>query len=659
MLTPGDHRRDIDGLRGIAVLAVLLFHAEVPGFSGGYAGVDVFFVISGYLITDIITRQLDAETFSLAAFYERRARRILPALFVVTGCTLAAGWIALMPADYRDLAGAGAAAIGFVANLYYLDHLRYFAPAAELSPLVHTWSLAVEEQFYIGFPLVVLALTRWCPRRRTSVMAAAFALSFCGAGATVWRAPADAFYLTHLRAWELLAGSLLALRILEPPRRAWVRELTAVAAGALILVPVAVYDRDTLFPGAAALAPVLGTAMVIAVRDSRVNRALMARPLVFAGLISYSLYLWHWPVLAFLRIWTGTLALSAVATAGALATSCALAAASWALVEQPARHARLRRPLVFRAAVGVAVVLLGATAVIRATDGVPDRVAADLRRVAAGADDFDTRRYSCFLGHLPDAERCRIGRGTHPDSLLWGDSHAAALVPGLDGMPGAAVFAGRDSCPPLLGVDTFGRDTCSAFNQRVLDWLDTSGADIRTVMLAARWPLYETGRDVEGGRFRQISVTDHSRPDVHAAVFQRGLERTLAALQARGKRIVLFGPVPEMSFNVPRTFAEQLHLGHEPPEAPTSTRVARRTAGVRAAFATVRRRFRFELVDVEPVFCRTGRCLPVVDGRAVYSDGDHLSVFAARDMLGPFLAQRWSTLESDVVQRRVRTSSGQ
>ncbi|MGE3707414.1 MAG: acyltransferase family protein, partial [Vicinamibacterales bacterium] len=163
MLTPGDHRRDIDGLRGIAVLAVLLFHAEVPGFSGGYAGVDVFFVISGYLITDIITRQLDAETFSLAAFYERRARRILPALFVVTGCTLAAGWIALMPADYRDLAGAGAAAIGFVANLYYLDHLRYFAPAAELSPLVHTWSLAVEEQFYIGFPLVVLALTRWCP----------------------------------------------------------------------------------------------------------------------------------------------------------------------------------------------------------------------------------------------------------------------------------------------------------------------------------------------------------------------------------------------------------------------------------------------------------------------------------------------------------------
>ncbi|NKN32749.1 acyltransferase family protein [Marichromatium bheemlicum] len=382
------YRPEIDGLRAVAVIAVMLFHAGFPGFSGGFVGVDVFFVISGYLITGIILNDLANERFSLARFYERRARRILPALFVVLTVTLAYAWWWLPPDALAELGRGLVSTTTFWSNvLFWLDS-GYFDTAAELKPLLHTWSLAVEEQYYLLFPLLMLVVYR-AGTRLWLVLGVLLALSLGWAQWAAYRAPAAAFFLLPSRVWELAIGALTALllhRVPDWPGRTRLAPLAGLLGLGLIVFAVHVYDATTPFPSLYALAPTLGTALIIlAGRDSSLAcRLLASRPLVTIGLVSYSTYLWHQPIFALFRH-TAPTPPSLPVMAGLCVLAIALGGLSWRYVEQPfrsARHTPGRPALLLAVAVGST--LLSTGLVINHLQGVPAR----LQEIA-----FDYRQY--------------------------------------------------------------------------------------------------------------------------------------------------------------------------------------------------------------------------------------------------------------------------
>ena len=407
------HRADIDGLRAVAVVPVLLFHAGFPAFAGGFVGVDVFFVISGYLITSIILDETDAGRFSIVAFYERRIRRIFPALFAMLFASSILGALVLLPDDLKNLGQSSAAAALSASNFLFWHELGYFDVAAELKPLLHTWSLAVEEQFYVVFPIALLLLLRAHKSGALLILATVALLSFVLAE---WGPSPMAFYLAPARAWELLLGALLATGAVPPPGRQWVRDSLSLLGLGLIAWSVLALSSATPFPGMAALLPTLGAALVIHAGDggqSLAGRVLGVRPLVLAGLISYSLYLWHWPLLVFARTYVGR-ELSMAETLAVLALSVAVAVASWRWIERPFRGSRpiLARPKLFAAAGAAVSVTVAIGLGLHLAEGLPTRLPPDAARLAAGARDRAIAPPECVnppLEAVREGRLCRIG----------------------------------------------------------------------------------------------------------------------------------------------------------------------------------------------------------------------------------------------------------
>lgn len=339
------YRADIDGLRAIAVLAVIFFHTNVPGFSGGFVGVDIFFVISGFLITSIILKEINEENFSITRFYERRIRRIFPALFPVIAFSLVAGAY-LFEADAFDEFGQSIIATTlFSSNILFGSDSGYFAAPSLQKPLLHTWSLAVEEQFYIFFPLALVLIHGFLKSRYLLWILIAITLSLGASIYGVYHYAGATFYLVPTRAWELLAGSILALGVLPDPSSAWLRNLLSITGLGLIIYSVGFYTEATLFPGYNAIAPVLGAWLVIYSNGEKaiVNKLLSMRPLVFIGLISYSLYLWHWPFAAFAR-YLMFRPFNAYDSAGIILVSLAVSILSWKYIEQPFRGRQMLLP---------------------------------------------------------------------------------------------------------------------------------------------------------------------------------------------------------------------------------------------------------------------------------------------------------------------------
>ncbi|MGH6889853.1 MAG: acyltransferase family protein [Rhizomicrobium sp.] len=640
------YRPEIDGLRALAILPVVFFHYGVPGFRGGFVGVDVFFVISGYLIAGLIQSEIDRGTFSLARFYERRVRRIFPALFAMLTLVSVAALVWFFPVDLVRYARSLFATALFGANFEFWREAGYFDIFANQKPLLHLWSIAVEEQFYLLFPALLLLLRRATPRWRIAAILGVFVASFALSAWGVTAASVATFYLLPMRAWELMTGALLALGLAPSPRSRVVAEILSALGLCLISGSVALITPQTPFPGPAALAPCLGAALVIIAADPEktvVGRLLAVRPLVFVGLVSYSLYLWHWPLYVF-ATYVDFRAPSGLASAALIALSFGLAVLSWRYVEQPFRRGRsgLRRA---RPAFVAAVLLMGLTAASAAyaasAAGFPQRLRPALRRILAEEDDHEPRIARCFFltaRDVRDHRLCRIGAKTQrPSFILWGDSHADAILPAVSQAARSAgrtgIFAGGAACPPLMGVTT-PMAGCRAFNDAVMALARNSG--IREVILESRWAKYAEGSPYGDEPKGHIALLDDACQtdtggDNHA-VFGRGIARTVGELSKLGKKVVLVASVPEIGFPVPAVLARRALAKETGKIAPPVRDYFRRQKYVLTTFAGLQKQYGVEVLYPHRILCATGTCEIARRGIPLYRDGHHLSVFGARQL---------------------------
>ena len=511
------YRREIDGLRAIAVLPVIFFHAGFEIFSGGYIGVDVFFVISGYLITTIIINEKDAGTFSLIRFYERRARRILPALFLVMLVCLPFAWSWMFLQERKDFAQSLVAVSVYASNFLFWVETDYFGGTAELKPLLHTWSLAVEEQYYVFFPLF-LVLTWSLGKARVNFLLVLIGLASL-AIAQWWTLtnPSAAFYLLPSRLWELLVGSLVAFYLVARPLgqttdglKAWQDQILSAVGLLLILYAIFAFSKNTPFPGLYAVIPTLGTALIIlhATPHTLCGRILCNPLFVGVGLISYSAYLWHQPLFAFarlrlidepsepLRLFLGVAALG-------------LAYLSWRFVERPFRdRKRISRKTIFTSAVACTVFFCGLGFLGQVTNGYSFVKTSDGTSLAELSHRVRVNQGfgpSC-VNTFTEAPECRSH--PEPDIVVWGDSFAMHLVPGiLASNPEAKVVQMTISaCGPVISLSPFSRkftrseaQECIDFNDQVMDWIAQSET-IRYVVLASPFKqFYEGDREVLTG----------------------------------------------------------------------------------------------------------------------------------------------------------------
>ncbi|QNG48490.1 acyltransferase family protein [Sphingobium yanoikuyae] len=546
------YRRDIDGLRAFAVLPVVAYHLKLPFITGGYIGVDIFFVISGFLITGILAREIDRSEFSIARFYERRIRRIFPAMFCMLGISTVAGCLILFP---HELSSYGQSLIWnalFLSNNYFLLSSNYFSPAGDTKPLIHTWSLAVEEQFYIFFPPLLYSLRQRMSGLMTAwVLVAVAAASLLISVVLLSAYPSAVFYLAPLRAWELLMGSILALRIVPPLPRA-MREMLGALGLLLIVMPVFLYTHATPFPGIAALVPCLGAALLIYSGCEAVNtpeitrtaRLLSMAPFVWVGLISYSLYLWHWPVIVFYRM-AVTSDPGPVVKLLLLAMMIVMAAGSWWGVERPFRKRQLlgSRRAVFISGGAVIALSSAVGSMLILTGGLGSRFSPRVSELSSYLDldtSVEYRQGRCFLSNEEgsstkiDAAACLAKEAGRRNYLLLGDSHGAHLWWGLAKTYPDIHFmqATASGCRPLLKAP--GQAACMQQREDVLEKrLPLLKPD--AVLLAARWRADEL-------------------PE---------LARTVRYLRRFTSRVVVFGPIVQYGDPLPRLLADEERGGRD------------------------------------------------------------------------------------------------
>ncbi len=624
------YRADVDGLRAIAVLLVVVFHfALLPLGEAGFVGVDVFFVISGFLVTAILRQQIEGGGFALGAFYAGRVRRLAPALCAVLLATLVFGYFALLPFEFEELARQVAAAQGYVANVYFWRNIDYFRLGAENVYLLHTWSLAVEEQFYLLYPLGLLLIYRQRRCHPAVVIALLAAASFALNLWQVERRPEATFYLLPMRAWELLTGALLTWLPAGCLASRWARDALGALGAAALVGAVLVYDRSIAVPGAFALMPVAGATCLLAAgahAHSLTRRALSLPLLVYLGRISYALYLVHWPINTFaLRAWADdySLAWRWAAFAGSILTAMAL----YHWVENPIRYGRklvARKHLLASYVVAVVVTFVLCLGVILSA-GMPARLPPLVAQLAASSEDRSPPLEACAYRDASAPLRpCSIGDATRP--LRWlvvGDSHAwaahDAFAMWLTRRGEQGAFAYRQGCPPLRDVQLVGDRSgmCPAFNAAVSEYLERNPG-VQGVFLVSSWLQIHEGL---------LADAPGQAPDRDRAlrVFERSFADTLTWLHEREKTVYLWGPVPPASAHVPRELAAAAWRGEsEPALGLTAGEYRDLFAYYFSALEQQRERVTVS-VDPGAFLCASGRCRISADGQPVFFDNSHVT----------------------------------
>jgi peptidoglycan/LPS O-acetylase OafA/YrhL len=623
------YRPDIDGLRAVAVLAVVFHHLSAPLMPGGYVGVDVFFVISGYLITGIISREMAQGTFTFSRFYERRARRIFPALFAVLAVTLVAGYFLLLPSDYLETIRGVLGTLFFASNIVFWRDMvaGYFAATdAGLNPLLHTWSLAVEEQFYVFFPVLLLLCYRNLRRQINLILIACTVVSLLSAILLVQSKSVAVFFLSPFRAWELLVGSMLAHYAVPTIKLRAFREVVAAAGMLSIVAACFIYDGKTMFPGLAALAPVLGAAAIIhagASGPSLILRLLQWRPVVYIGLISYSLYLWHWPLIVLVRYAMGVESITPYILL-LFVVSLALGSLSYQFIEQPFRRGmRDTRKSVFLSSAVVVSVLAVVSAFGLVSGGFAARFTSDVVQLDK-ARSPQIPYVNCDGRPLDSA--CILGHSEGKSSvLLWGDSHLLAWAPALDKILASketrAVFANLSACPPMFGFDNGIKAICPAQSLAVKNYL-LANPEIKTVVMSAYWSTY----------FRQddpLTSQAGNPPAKGVDIAKNALASTIQWLRDNDRQVVLVGPVPAYEKSVPMALALEEATGRT---FHKSSMVEQRKK--HASFFEVVEAAKdgggasFSFLDPIQWLCADD-CMVVKDGVPLYRDSHHLSVTGA------------------------------
>jgi peptidoglycan/LPS O-acetylase OafA/YrhL len=617
------YRPDIDGLRALAVLMVFAYHLDTFTTGnltmwGGFVGVDVFFVISGFLISSVILREIDNSCFSLKEFYRRRIRRILPALVVMMLTTSVAACYYMLPAQLCAFAKSLLTATLSVSNFYFLSTAGYFSNNAD-KPLLHTWSLAVEEQFYIFFPIWLLLLKRFFPSRFKAALVSVAVGSFILSVWTVHTSPATAFYLPTTRAWELLLGAMLSVDLFPRVGSAVGRNLLSCVGLLAIVVCGFTYTGSVPFPGVAALVPCLGAAFIIAAGqtgESFVGRLLALKPVVFIGLISYSLYLWHWPLilLQHLSMSQPRDASNHMIKGIILISAFVVATLSWRLVETPFRKGRftLRGASAFYFAGGSIALLATFAGVILASHGFPSRytrrelvLASYLENTAPGQEGICS--IESATGTAFDVAHCLHQDPLKKNYLLIGDSHAAHLWYGLHNtFPGINFLeASVSGCEPSvqgkpanglfdrLNRHLFG-DACRPLMDYMFkDYVMTHHVD--RVLLAARWEEEDLPR----------------------------LAYTIQTLRARGVDILLFGPIVQYDSDLPWLLVTSLRQGD--PDLPLRHRLTHYQA-LDQEMSKLANRWDVDYVSYFTLFCRGEGCIEYVDeDTPLQSDYGHLT----------------------------------
>ncbi len=637
------YRKDIDGLRAIAVLAVVLNHAGFRAFEGGYVGVDVFFVISGFLITAIIAREIQDGEFTIYKFYERRIRRILPALTGLTLFVLLAGFFLYDDEKIKAMAKSIFAAMLFYSNINFWMESGYFDAPSQLKPLLHTWSLAVEEQFYIVFPLLMVFLSRFGNKARNWSLFAIALLSFGAAVYQVGEDAATAFYLAHFRAWELLIGAFLALDIFPLIGDKRLNTALGFFGLGLILFPIFSYTESTPFPGLGALAPVLGAALVIysnTASETLTAKILGFAPFVFVGKISYSLYLWHWPLIIFSKYY-----LIRPMTGGernfVLALTLVISIISWRFIETPFRSKTFISAS--RVYAFAAVSMLALLSVSWGMQYHPTRFGLQANvEPNKQADRWLFKECNInYLDNPTDILTCDIGATGKPASfMVWGDSHAPtygkALHMAARGKE-AGVVTYRQACPPLVGMLAFpevGDYPCNKYNDLVIDYLRRN-PQIKTVILASRLNIWVEGtryKSEQGGRVYLEDVLKESpKKASKQTLFKLGLERTIRALKQLNRRIVIVVPVPEIGYDVSSAAFIASRTGRDVNQiiAPSREEYLLRNKNLFAILEQFAKNDGVELIYPSEYICMADICRVAVDGMPLYVDDDHLSVFGS------------------------------
>lgn len=607
----GPYRYDVDGLRALAVLSVVLYHYKFDFLSGGFIGVDIFFVISGFVIAKSIFMELDEGRFTISNFYFKRVRRIIPALFVVYLLTSIAAAIILLPKDFISYSKSLLASSTFVSNIFFWKSSAYFNPIAENQPLLHTWSLSVEEQYYLFAPLLfaLLHYLKMSRRVTTYILTALLVGSLALSITAVYTAPTAGFFLLPTRLWELLLGAVLAIQSSESRFRfeGLANSILSFAGLALIVFGLLTINSTDPFPGWNALFPCVGTALIIfsgrSERAPLVNRLLGARLPVYIGKISYSLYLIHWPIIAFVNYYVDG-RLSAFSYAALILLAVGASHLSWKYIEQPFRGISYdqAKSAFVKTGFGIAAFSVLAVVVI-ASNGFPQRYPGFIEQKIDGVEDWGGN--ACFHQNPTTLEAwdpvlCKRTAGSTGNVLLWGDSFAAHYIPGfitnaaaLDKNTFQYTFAG---CPPILAYYSLARPACTQFNKDAVSLLKTY--DIKTVILSSRWS------------------------DVPKAALEK-LDETIVEIKSHGVDVIVIGPSPQFSGDVQRL--DYLSGASRLTGQVLGNAAVNDELGERVAYQARNANFINPLASL----CVSGRCAYRIDSHYLYADYGHLSKYGA------------------------------
>lgn len=613
------YRPDIDGLRGLAVLLVLIFHFDLFSIGkAGFIGVDIFFVISGYLISKIIWSGIDAGTFNFQKFYIRRIRRLAPPLFVTIVLTFMVGSVVLLPQEFASLAKEGVAALIYGSNIYYWQTLNYFGFQVERSFFLHTWSLAVEEQFYLFFPILLFLLNQFFSKHRAIPIIVLAIGSFISNLVMVGIKPEATFYLLPTRAWELLVGSVLAAVEFRLFKSSAIKIAAGIGAICLLLFALIKHNSAIPFPGAFALLPVLAASMLLFAgsdKDGVFGRALAFAPLRFVGVISYSLYLVHWPVKVFLALLIFDYSLFWKLAGFFL--SFMLAAVMYLCVERPSKTMRalgsIRRVVVSYSLTTTALLALFCSTIL--SDGWRERFNTDAKILADASEDKDERTQQCTLSNSLSSPFCRLGeKSARTTWLIIGDSHAQALSGAFDlwltkrGEAGLLVF--QHGCAPIYGV---GDVSCQNFLKNVRTVWNKPG--VENVFLVSIWRVgLGGGFKNDEGRFVESNMAQ--------AYLENQFADLIRDIKTDGRKAYLWMPLPPSTKTLPFSLARSEIFGLD-------WQLGLQRREFNREYRPIHQIFGAEIdnldgiVDPADAMCSTGTCLTKNNGKPIYYDNNH------------------------------------